>query len=144
MKMIFRIESGRLEIRASTLSFSIRASSGKGGCCNNASRSCQKAPFEGPIPVGNYYLRGGDLNDPGIFGDLTRNALADWGDWRIRVYPSTGTDTYGRNNFFMHGGSVRGTSGCIDIGGGLTGSEETHLLRTLLKQNSYISLEVRP
>ncbi len=144
MKITFRIESGRLEIQASTLSFIIRASSGRGGCCNNASKSCQSASFEGPIPVGNYYIRGKDLSDPNILGDIKRRFRGDWGDWRVRIYPSLGTQTYGRNNFFLHGGSSRGSAGCIDIGGGLSGNETTHLLRTLIVAKENVSLEVRP
>lgn len=39
-----------------------------------------------------------------------------------------GTNTLGRSGFFLHGGTIPGSAGCIDIGGGLLGSAETDRL----------------
>ena len=51
--------------------------------------------------------------------------------WRARLHPiSAKTDRYG---FFLHGGSMAGSAGCIDIGGGILGNESTDgLLKDLL------------
>lgn len=40
--------------------------------------------------------------------------LGDWGEWRVRLYPYPGTNTHGRDNFFLHGGKKPGSAGCID------------------------------
>jgi len=40
--------------------------------------------------------------------------------------PNNGTQTHGRSGFFLHGGQFPGSAGCIDIGGGLHGDENTN------------------
>jgi hypothetical protein len=42
--------------------------------------------------------------------------FGDWGEYRVRLYPTKETDTCGRTNFFLHGGEKPGSAGCIDIG----------------------------
>lgn len=70
------------------------------------------AAYSGPIPAGNY-----TLNPPEISpGGFLRNLLGDWGNYRVPLHPDAGTDTFGRSNFFLHGGTKPGSAGCIDIG----------------------------
>ena len=38
-----------------------------------------------------------------------------WGDYRIPITPQSGTNTYGRGGFYVHGGGVAGSIGCIDL-----------------------------
>jgi len=38
-----------------------------------------------------------------------------WGNYRITIHPFTTTDTFKRGGFFIHGGKVLGSAGCIDL-----------------------------
>ena len=38
-----------------------------------------------------------------------------WGNFRAPVIATKGTETFGRGSFYLHGGSVPGTHGCIDL-----------------------------
>ena len=38
-----------------------------------------------------------------------------WGNYRATITPQEGTNTYGRNNFYIHGGTLPGSHGCIDL-----------------------------
>lgn len=74
----------------------------------------QRTPNVGPIPTGVYWIRPDELDDnyvntfiPGFSGS--------WGRYRISIHPFTSTQTYGRGGFFIHGGSVAGSAGCIDL-----------------------------
>ena len=69
-------------------------------------------PFEGPIPEGDYTLNPNEISEGGFLRSLT----GDWGDYRAPLHPNEGTDTQGRDNFFMHGGDKPGSAGCIDVG----------------------------
>jgi len=91
-------------------------------------------PFQGPIPIGNYWLRPENLTNPNLIGDIARNLRGgDWGDWRVPLEPTSGTKTHGRDGFFLHGGTQSGSAGCIDVGGGLLGDSLTdRLLRDIL------------
>jgi RHS repeat-associated protein len=102
--------------------YTIPASSGVG--------SDPSAPWAGPIPPGQYTIDPSQLSDPGRLGDILRNLRGDWGDWRIPLVPYAGTETYGRSNFFLHGGQFPGSAGCIDVGGGLFGNAATNQLQS--------------
>ena len=41
--------------------------------------------------------------------------ISSWGENRIWLEPETGTNTRDRSNFSIHGGSVPGSAGCIDL-----------------------------
>ncbi len=91
----------------------------------------ETTPNKGPIPRGRYTARSRDLSNPPWFKDIARNLPglgADWGDWRVRLRPSPETETFGRSGFFLHGGPIRGSAGCIDAGGGVFGSKLTDQL----------------
>lgn len=49
------------------------------------------------------------------FKDSTEVAAVSWGEYRWPLIPSRGTETYGRTNFYVHGGSTPGSIGCIDL-----------------------------
>lgn len=38
-----------------------------------------------------------------------------WGNYRLRITPTGNQKMYGRGDFYLHGGSVRGSHGCIDL-----------------------------
>ena len=98
----------------------VPATSGRPGCgCDEIFRD------EGPIPPGRYTLNKDNVTNPNRVGDILRNTQGDWGDWRVPLVPDRRTRTYGRSGFFLHGGSLPGSAGCIDIGGGLTGNALT-------------------
>jgi hypothetical protein len=87
---------------------------------------CGNRPWDGPIPPGGYTIDTTQLSNPGPMGDILRNLLGDWGDWRVPVAANPGTDTFGRGGFFLHGGWSPGSAGCLDIGGGLFGNDVTN------------------
>ena len=69
----------------------------------------------GPIPSGTYTL---DISN---FLPHPPGGLLTWGDWgqyHVPITPAGGTDTHGRSGFNIHGGIVRGSAGCIDVGPG--------------------------
>jgi len=111
--------------------YDIHATSGRGECVNKP--KCSNQRDTGPIPPGDYTLDANELTDPGFMWDLLRNTRGDWGDWRAPLAPNPGTNTFGRSGFFLHGGSLPGSAGCIDIGGGIFGNDSTDgLLRDIL------------
>src|SRR6056297_1584138 len=76
------------------------------------SQARQRIRNVGPIPEGTYWIRPDELSEAGWF----RNTDA-WGDYRITIHPFTTTETFGRGGFFIHGGTTRGSAGCIDLCG---------------------------
>lgn len=149
MRIVFSISKKIVSVACPAYSFSLHATSGRGECLNNNSLSCQSASFKGPIPVGTYFILPDELTDPGGVGDLLRNfrpdSPGDWGDWRIPIHPKEKTNTLGRDNFFIHGGRFEGSAGCIDVGGGLTGTQQTDRLKDMIKaMKTEIELEVIP
>jgi hypothetical protein len=69
-------------------------------------------PWKGPIPPGEYTLNPSEISKGSWLRDLT----GDWGDYRAPLHPNDGTNTLGRDNFFLHGGDKPGSAGCIDVG----------------------------
>ncbi|MDH5731359.1 MAG: DUF2778 domain-containing protein [Gammaproteobacteria bacterium] len=148
MNLVYSISNMRLYIQTPAFSLSIPANSGKGPCLNNPSYNCQKAHFEGPIPTGQYIIDPTELSDPGIVGDIARNyrpdSPGDWGDFRIPIKSIGSGNRFGRSGFYIHGGSISGSAGCIDIGGGLFGNASTKLFKQAVSMASGpIALEVR-
>ena len=106
---------------------------------NDFSKERQREANAGPLPEGDYTLPPNKTDDPSESGNWD---LSDWNDyashnilnyapWRTRIdkrssypwgnrfgrlTPVSGTDTYGRSNFNIHGGDAPGSAGCIDIG----------------------------
>lgn len=116
--------------------YAIRATSGVPGCgCTERDRN------RGPIPRGNYVIYAREITGypPVNIARLVdwrpilqgrRPRLTDWGSWRVPLHPARGTETFGRDGFFLHGGMVEGSAGCIDFGGGFSGNVLTVLLRS--------------
>lgn len=149
MEIIFDLSSGKIMVATSSIDFTLPATSGRGACENSGSKSCLLAPFEGPIPIGMYFIDPKDLSDPNLIGDVARNYRPDspgnWGDFRVRLQPLSTTNTHGSDGFFLHGGSYSGSAGCIDVGGGLSGNSRTDLLKIAIKASpGNIFLEVIP
>ena len=97
-----------------TARYSYPAVSGRptssGGFDYSASR--QKLGSTGPIPEGVYWINPDELLANAFWKPVS---AAAWGNYRITIHPFTTTVTHGRGGFFIHGGSVAGSAGCIDL-----------------------------
>jgi hypothetical protein len=49
------------------------------------------------------------------FGKNTLLSRISWGNYRAYIKPTGGQKMYGRSAFYVHGGSLRGSHGCIDL-----------------------------
>lgn len=72
----------------------------------------QKVPKQGPIPAGKYWIQPSQMWENAWY---KRGAQRPWGNFRITIHPYPGTETYKRGGFFIHGGTVPGSAGCIDL-----------------------------
>lgn len=54
----------------------------------------------------------GDNHD---FNSGTKQDLIAWGNYRMPISPKSGTNTFGRGSFYLHGGCIAGSIGCIDL-----------------------------
>ena len=90
------------------------ATSGRPG----ATSADQAKEGKGPIPEGTY-TTGRIYHEQG-FDKLkfrVHTLFRDWGDYRTELTPASGTDLQGRSgHFWLHGGTVPGSAGCIDVG----------------------------
>ena len=85
----------------------------------------QNMKSTGPIPEGTYVARQSELQNItpyGLIAGITNGgtwpgSLYSWGSSRIWLEPSKETNTYGRDNFSIHGGWNLGAAGCIDLTG---------------------------
>ena len=104
------------------------------------SEEVQKRPSEGPIPAGRYRIAVRLLEDiserNGIWSLEAWNRIATapfwrrflasgllqerepdkWGRFFVRLTPYPETNCFGRNFFVLHGGTEKGSRGCIDMG----------------------------
>ncbi len=86
------------------------------GAVSGCDESCPNPKKKEPVPPGTYYTEPGDREDksdkPGDWGPLKfgyRLHAAFPSDWRNYFY-------YGRSGgFFIHGGNIRGSAGCIEM-----------------------------
>ena len=132
---IYYVSQKKLQIIGSSGGYSIRATSGKGACLNNS--SCEKTKNIGPIPKGQYYILKNELDNPSKIWDLGRTVgTGDWGDWRVPIHPVGRHKIYGRSGFYMHGGAIPGSAGCIDIGGGIFGNSTTDKVKKIIMGSS--------
>jgi hypothetical protein len=69
----------------------------------------------GPTPEGVYFLDPKQFSG-GWLKSKIRNIFGDWGTYRVPIKIQSGEYTFGRDNFFIHGGTMPGSKGCIDIG----------------------------
>lgn len=109
--------------------YTIQGSSGLDGAMNNPNASSQ--PWSGPIPPGQYQAESAAaLTGISPLGSAARVLFGrgDWGSFRVPLVAYPGTDTFGRDGFFLHGGAFEGSAGCIDVGGGFFGNSDTERL----------------
>lgn len=102
-----------------------------------------KIKEQGPIPIGTYtisqiqkrtngnatqFIQGKnpkqlyDLMMSGNKHDWNSGVSADliaWGDYRLPITKVGETETFGRGSFYIHGGGIPGSIGCIDLMGGM-------------------------
>jgi len=156
-ELIFYVSKGILYVepqRPGEKPYEVPATSGLGKAMNNPEMESEKNI--GPIPRGEYEIHSEDVSNPGRFKDWIRNIKmpkflswirfsGDWGDWRVRIIPREGTNTFGRKDFFLHGGEEPGSRGCIDIGGGKYGNEVTTrvLYDIIMDPDRIVPLSVR-
>jgi len=95
----------------------------------------------GPTPPGKYTVgpiqsRQGDTETVGVISALWKKltgkfddtpvekqgfysnsdySKVGWGNYRATITPQSGTDTHGRSSFYIHGGTLPGSHGCIDL-----------------------------
>lgn len=80
----------------------------------------------GPLPQGGYRAKISELQryeDLGRWDRIKSNlgggpwpgAKPSWGNYRVWLAPDPNTQTFGRDNFSIHGGSTPGSAGCIDL-----------------------------
>ncbi|MBL1153096.1 MAG: L,D-transpeptidase family protein [Armatimonadetes bacterium] len=76
----------------------------------------------GPIPEGSYYIKKWQVQRESYWpGDWWRDEFypggTNFGERRVPLYACPETETYGRDGFFVHGGSRPQTAGCIQVDG---------------------------
>jgi len=92
---------------------------------------CNQATTGGPIPEGTYYVNISGYEECSLFDALIGvfgfghfpGGSVSWGDGKNRIYPNsldiynpcTG-GTVSRSGWYLHGGLIPGSSGCIDLG----------------------------
>jgi len=109
-----------------------------GKLINRNTKEYQTNKLEGPPPEGNYMAGAiqtrDQKTDPGVFeviktgfaftqgkklddnwGSQTNASSIAWGNHRISIQPTQGTNTFGRGGFYIHGGNIPGSHGCIDL-----------------------------
>jgi RHS repeat-associated protein len=138
-----------------TETFQIGGSSGNGEeCLNNADCAVDEEKYAdiGPIPIGSYVLDKNriEMLDEGTksylraagkgIRDLTGISLAypDYGSFRVPLTPTTPFRQ--RSGFYLHGGSYVGSRGCIDVGGGREGNDQTKKLLELIRSSSFAKI----
>jgi len=109
--------------------FTIPITSGAGAGMNNPAMEGSKNL--GPLPRGKCTTSVKDLSKSDNWG--VRTAFGDWGSWRVPIKPLPGTNVFGRDGFFLHGGKKPGSKGCVDYGGGNAGNNQTWWLYTVIK-----------
>lgn len=89
----------------------------------------QNKADEGPIPEGFYLAPQRRFQKrPDDVGTIVMGWVgfgtwpggeSSWGNYRIWLEPESGTETYGRSGFTIHGGAEAGSRGCIDLVGNM-------------------------
>jgi hypothetical protein len=80
----------------------------------------QKLRDVGPVPAGEYYIEKCEERSASTspYSHIVKRSA--WGDYSWSLHAEPTTQTYGRNGFFIHGGSRWGSKGCIDLESGDT------------------------
>jgi hypothetical protein len=110
-----------VDITTGEIVYSTSATSGKGEHMNNP--ASQHISNEGPIPEGTYSYKNSNWGKistikqagylaMGLFG---MEGGGDWGNYRVKLDVIKNNNS-SRGNFYLHGGSFKGSAGCIDAG----------------------------
>jgi RHS repeat-associated protein len=86
----------------------------------------QNVKDKGPLPEGSYTVdpaRTQEWKNNSTFQKAIaqvgrgawRGGTKSWGEYRTWITPMEGTNTYGRSGFSIHGGTIPGSAGCIDL-----------------------------
>lgn len=112
LKLLF--DGSKLQMTGGRKTYSYPAASGQPARDGkfNYTREAQMGSFSGPIPEGVYWINPDELWTNRWY---KRGSEAAWGKYRIAIHPFTTTQTYKRGGFFIHGGKVLGSIGCIDL-----------------------------
>ncbi|SIT14273.1 RHS repeat domain-containing protein [Belliella pelovolcani] len=114
------------------------------------SRDRQRIRDVGPVPEGTYSINKRPFvpgsNESGFQQfediDLVRKMVAplggsnwpggthSWGEYRWKLQ-NEGAQTFGRDNFYLHGGGLWGSRGCIDCGAGINAFTQSFMNRDL-------------
>jgi hypothetical protein len=91
----------------------------------------------GPIPEGTYIARFDqtlDISSSQNLWDALKWLLKSpsWGLIATPLEPDEKTNTFGRHNFYLHGGFFPGSRGCIDL---TSQNQEFHIAMRLYKRN---------
>jgi len=118
--LILRFDGHKLEIRTTTnILKTYPAVSGKPNKGKfDYSIERQRLANQGPIPSGAYWISPVDIWENSLVKSILRSPRSSWGDYRVTVRVTPGTQTYSRGGFFIHGGEssdIPGSAGCIDL-----------------------------
>lgn len=113
-KLALTFNGKTLAMTGGSKTYSYPAASGKPdkGGAFSYTKEAQIAGFSGPIPEGIYWINPDEL---WVNRWYKRGSEASWGKYRITIHPFTTTETYQRGGFFIHGGKVLDSIGCIDL-----------------------------
>jgi hypothetical protein len=78
------------------------------------------------------------LHNRGLF-PIPDPHIGDWGSFRVPLEASSQTDTFGRTQMYLHGGSFDGSIGCIDCGN----TYDKWLFQQIRNTNQKIPVEVK-
>ena len=133
---------GSMHVQLSGDSFDMAVTSGRDGPCMN-DPACEKVKNTGPIPRGTYLLNTAEMTHWGLLSAILHRVKGDWGSFRVPLHPMNGTETFGRDGFFLQGGDMPGSAGCVDCGGGVLGNDWTNRLTSdLMGAGDYVTVEV--
>lgn len=107
----------------------------------NYSVESQKHQNQGPIPEGEYWVQPSEIQENAWY--RFNNSQAGWGDFWLTIHPYPKTETYGRGGFFIHGGTMPGSIGCIDLSIHVGKFVESLNARLGKSKNCYIPLSVK-
>lgn len=113
-KLFLKFDGEKLEMTGGSRIYSYPAASGKPNKDGKFmyTKESQKAPFNGPIPEGTYWINPDELWTNSWY---KRGSETSWGKYRITIHPLSTTETHKRGGFFIHGGKFLGSAGCIDL-----------------------------
>lgn len=111
-------DGAHLHLLGGTVPYSFPAMSGKKKNGRfDYSQPQQRVRNRGPIPSGTYWIRPDELDDNWLNTVFSDRFADSWGRYRISIHPFITTETFGRGGFFIHGGTIPGSAGCIDLSG---------------------------